>query len=412
MRIAIKQAKISVPAEAAIDGIDYVSKPSGGVVGSVYRVPITQTLGRVRVAIMQPAGPETCEYILNMHDSYGDGWNGATLAVYVDDVLYGTFSVPEADESYEATETIIVDFGSEIRLVYSSGSYESENSYELMLAGDTLFSDGPRPATGESFAHTCGCAQANFTFAVDPMSYAVTFTDTSLGVPIEWYWAFGDTGTANDQHPIHAYPGPGTYDAQLTIYDGVCPASSVTKTIEMACVLHRYDNTDVWVPEDPQVWDNATDYLQFACSDGNLGGVHRCICSAELTGDFAVDTELGYSYESGILMNTAGMLLFDGTSEYYLHVGVADGVPYIAFTGPDRFSYIFQSNISWDYTEPIFVRYICESRAVSAYYSLDGTTWQFMGTFFASENPLAIGVEADVYWQDGFTFIPVFTPCL
>lgn len=46
---------------------------------------------------------------------------------------------------------------------------------------------------------------------------AVHFTDLSSGLPFEWGWNFGDTGTSALQNPVHVYTSPGTYTVSLTI---------------------------------------------------------------------------------------------------------------------------------------------------------------------------------------------------
>lgn len=45
----------------------------------------------------------------------------------------------------------------------------------------------------------------------------VQFTDLSINVPSSWHWDFGDTGTSDEQSPLHAYSASGTYDVQLIV---------------------------------------------------------------------------------------------------------------------------------------------------------------------------------------------------
>lgn len=60
-------------------------------------------------------------------------------------------------------------------------------------------------------------AEPGFTYTVSPCPpYEVTFTDTSLNAA-GWQWSFGDGGQSNTQHPVHTYPGPGTYNVTLVI---------------------------------------------------------------------------------------------------------------------------------------------------------------------------------------------------
>jgi PKD repeat protein len=45
----------------------------------------------------------------------------------------------------------------------------------------------------------------------------VQFTDTSTNAPTAWEWSFGDGEVAMDQHPLHVYSLPGTYEVTLTV---------------------------------------------------------------------------------------------------------------------------------------------------------------------------------------------------
>jgi hypothetical protein len=62
-------------------------------------------------------------------------------------------------------------------------------------------------------------AGANFTAApltgLFPLS--VQFTDTSTNAPTAWEWSFGDGTFATEQHPVHIYSVPGTYEVTLTV---------------------------------------------------------------------------------------------------------------------------------------------------------------------------------------------------
>ena len=42
------------------------------------------------------------------------------------------------------------------------------------------------------------------------------FRDESTGSPTAWLWSFGDGATSREQHPIHDYNQPGSYDVSLT----------------------------------------------------------------------------------------------------------------------------------------------------------------------------------------------------
>ena len=60
---------------------------------------------------------------------------------------------------------------------------------------------------------------ANFSGAPTEGSASLTvqFIDTSTGNPTTWFWGFGDKETSTEQHPVHTYRAPGTYNVSLTV---------------------------------------------------------------------------------------------------------------------------------------------------------------------------------------------------
>ncbi|HZO10255.1 MAG TPA: PKD domain-containing protein, partial [Myxococcota bacterium] len=63
-------------------------------------------------------------------------------------------------------------------------------------------------------------------FGVAPL--AVSFSDTSTGIPATWSWSFGDGGTSTLQNPTHTYASPGIYNVSLTASNAL---GSNTKTV-------------------------------------------------------------------------------------------------------------------------------------------------------------------------------------
>jgi CotH kinase protein len=97
---------------------------------------------------------QCCNYKLVMHDSYGDGWNGATLQVLINNLSVGTYSA----SNYGSTSLISVCNGDAIDLIYTAGSYENENSYELQDSSwNIVYQDGPSPSTGNVFSSIGNC---------------------------------------------------------------------------------------------------------------------------------------------------------------------------------------------------------------------------------------------------------------
>lgn len=100
------------------------------------------------------AQAQCCSYALAMQDSYGDGWNGGALQVLINGSNVGTFQGlgSSNDTTFQLCE------GDQLELVYSSGDYENENTYQLRdPAGNFLFGDGPDPAIGTVFTSAGNC---------------------------------------------------------------------------------------------------------------------------------------------------------------------------------------------------------------------------------------------------------------
>jgi gliding motility-associated-like protein len=98
-----------------------------------------------------------CNWVLQMDDSWGDGWNGAQMTVTVN----GT------PTNYTCTgdQTIVnipVTNGVDIALSYSPGTFENEVSYILFDdQGNIVFQAGPDPPVGPVWSGTASCDAQN-----------------------------------------------------------------------------------------------------------------------------------------------------------------------------------------------------------------------------------------------------------
>lgn len=98
---------------------------------------------------------QCCEYKLSMQDSYGDSWNGASLEILINNSSIGSFSAINSGSFV----TIPICTGDSLHLIYTSGSYENENTYQLQDSSwNIVFQDGPNPATGLVFQAVGNCS--------------------------------------------------------------------------------------------------------------------------------------------------------------------------------------------------------------------------------------------------------------
>ncbi len=87
-----------------------------------------------------PPPPPNCEYVLDMVDTFGDGWNGFSVTIIQDGIVVGTYTIPSGGTLN--TVSIPLNHGSDIQINTSSGNWDSEVAYYLYNpAGEEVFSD-------------------------------------------------------------------------------------------------------------------------------------------------------------------------------------------------------------------------------------------------------------------------------
>ena len=94
-----------------------------------------------------PTAPVAGDYTLDMQDSFGDGWNGASVRVTVD----GVATDYTIDDGLSASVTFTIpDTATTATFEYVSGDWDSEVTYQLYGPfGKVAFEDGPSPFVGD-----------------------------------------------------------------------------------------------------------------------------------------------------------------------------------------------------------------------------------------------------------------------
>jgi hypothetical protein len=93
-----------------------------------------------------------CVFTLECNDSYGDGWNGASIAVTSEGV-----TTSYSTDGSSTTFDIAVTDGADYSFEFFSGDWDSEITYTLTTPDGTVFSDGPSPAVGVITSGTNDC---------------------------------------------------------------------------------------------------------------------------------------------------------------------------------------------------------------------------------------------------------------
>ena len=140
------------------------------------------------------ASPSTCcDYTLDMQD-LGNSWNGAFITVLINGSSVGDFTVPGGGANSEVFNACS---GDNIELVWSSGAFDNEISFDLLdPTGTVIFSQGGGPAPGSLFTTTgaCPAGPGNQTSVsgLSAGSYSLTITD-GVGCQLTEVYSVGNT---------------------------------------------------------------------------------------------------------------------------------------------------------------------------------------------------------------------------
>jgi len=170
-----------------------VNDANGGLVATanILDEDCSQSDGEIDVLVTGGTGPYTyswnssvttpcCVYTLDMED-LGNSWNGASVDVFVGGTFQGNYTVPGGGAN---VETFPVCDGESIELVWNSGAFDDEVSFDLLDAsGAVVFSQGPSPTAGTLFSGSATCAPQvlsgpNIT-GLSAGTYTVTITDAN-----------------------------------------------------------------------------------------------------------------------------------------------------------------------------------------------------------------------------------------
>jgi alpha-tubulin suppressor-like RCC1 family protein len=100
-------------------------------------------------SITNPTG----DYVINFEDTYGDGWNGASIKVIID----GEESLYTLDDGYEGSQIVSMPNGTvSLSFEFVSGDWDSEITFTITSpTGATISSEGPEPLPGSVTLYLC-----------------------------------------------------------------------------------------------------------------------------------------------------------------------------------------------------------------------------------------------------------------
>ena len=110
---------------------------SGVVVSTDANYSFTVTTNRTLTAQFM-SGTDFCSLTFDLHDSYGDGWNGNQLVVDFENGMSTNLAVPSS--KHDATFTLPVPSGSHVELGWIEGSYIYECSFAVSYTdGEVMY---------------------------------------------------------------------------------------------------------------------------------------------------------------------------------------------------------------------------------------------------------------------------------
>jgi hypothetical protein len=97
---------------------------------------------------------QCCTYTISTNDSYGDGWNGGYLQVYVNGDIIGTFYATD----YGSIDSFQICTNDILTVNYVPLEWEEENTYQIRDASfNVILAQGPNPLSDTTFTLTGNC---------------------------------------------------------------------------------------------------------------------------------------------------------------------------------------------------------------------------------------------------------------
>ena len=270
----------------------------------------SDTLGPIPFCTNSCDSTDLCSYTMSMYDTYGDGWNGATVDLYYNGVYGETFGT-----AFTTGDSLIVDIdicaGTEIAVVNGAqGSYPSEVYYTLSNA---------------SGSQNVSVSAGNFNVgAVDTvMSNCVTPscpTPSSLGVAnmgstfadISWT---GGTGSF-----VFHYTALGSTNTKM----GTSISAIASMTGLQPVTTYNFDVAEVCAAGDTSLRMNYQ-FTTDSCSSINVGNPNYNVDSISTTFADITFTWAGASGYTSYFINFGDGTNGSGTGSSQMHTYAANG---------------------------------------------------------------------------------------
>ncbi len=199
---------------------------------------------------------EGCTLTFEMHDSYGDGWNGNKILIH----NYDTIQEVTLDSGSDGTVTVTVYEGS-LELEWVNGQFTNECSFTI-TGPSCLHYEGSSMSPGVFHSMEMNCesglpAVPEFTYWMENTcnSVLVHFENTSAGAENVW-WDFGNGDWSEEYSLVYEYYENGIYPVTLFVYNTCGNEYSIVNEIEvtMPQPITTIFDTTVCESELPLLW--------------------------------------------------------------------------------------------------------------------------------------------------------------
>lgn len=177
--------------------------------------------------------PPSCTWTLELHDSFGDGWNGGANIVFVIGGVPTTYTMPAGPD--DVTISLSIPVGVSLQLSYTAGTvWNNENSFELVNYAGTIVYDSPQgPASGNLWQGPSNCGP-------------------NVG-PVTWQWT-----------PAPGVDAPNSPDAN----------TQITQPTEFVVRVHPFgqpwcNTTDTILVTPPSFLENDSVVVDVLCNGGD-----------------------------------------------------------------------------------------------------------------------------------------------
>ena len=71
-----------------------------------------------------------CDYIIDMQDTWGDGWNGASIDMYINGAIATNFTI-STTQGASAQDSYSTYNGDSVEFYFNSGNWDTEITFQI-----------------------------------------------------------------------------------------------------------------------------------------------------------------------------------------------------------------------------------------------------------------------------------------